>query len=87
MQRQLDQQQQQLSNLWDENQSLKQVKDELVPGLVERGLLAMDQQKGQVNVVNNWEEHQALLAENSKRKMRQSQESQQNFEVVNNSDH
>ena len=86
MQQKLDRQQQQLSNLWEENRTLKQVKDDFIPGLLDRGLLSMDEEKNQINVVKDWEEHQEVLAKNSKMKMRKSQESQQEFEVLNKSD-
>ena len=68
MQRQLEKQQQQMEQLWQENQEMKKVKDELVPNLMDSGLLGHNPDTGNLQVAENWQQHQALLAYNSKLK-------------------
>lgn len=54
MQRQLDKQQQQMQQLWQENQDMKKVKEELVPNLMENGLLGTNPDTGNLQVAKNW---------------------------------
>ena len=61
MQRQMEKQRQQLSKLWMENKSLKQVKDEFIPSLIGNGFLKFNQQNNGIDMVESWQEHQNII--------------------------
>ena len=61
---------------------MKVVRDQVVPNLVEGGFLAHDADSGNFQGVQNWEQHQYLLEQNSKKKQQQSNDGQQNLEQL-----
>ena len=85
MQRQIENQRQQLSSLWDQNHALKQIKDETIPQLQSQGLLFIDQERRQFEVANSLEDQQRLKAAHEGRQLQQSQNSDNGFVLLNGS--
>ena len=64
MQKKLLEQQQQLAQQWQEIEGLKEVKDNVVPGLVANGLLDHDPESGYYHPAKDWDHYQQIQAKN-----------------------
>ena len=51
----------QLSQQWEENQALQNIKDEVIPGLMRGGLLKINEESQEYHPVESIEERDAIL--------------------------
>ena len=94
MQKKLEEQRQQMSEMWEQNAQLSRVKNEFIPGLVRSGLLIYDRDKNDLTMVDSWDKHQQQLQQDLERdaqealsgygKQNQNQQQQEQSSLIQN---
>ena len=82
MQQQIQLQLQQLADLEKENKAMKQVKEEIIPTLMDNGLIALNPENNRFLPGASWDQLNAILTTQSQNQPFQNQASQEDLNLL-----